>query len=102
MPDYFTLPELRALPDVGDAAKYPDERCEAAASHVVGIIEREVGTAFVERTVTETYNGGRDCIVLDHADARSVTAVDVDGTAADVSLLTVQDGILRPLSGGAP
>lgn len=96
MPDYFTLDELRALPDMGDATRYPDDRCEASAAYIVGIIEREVGTAFISRTVTEVYDGGRECIALDHPDATGVTSVTVDGVAADVSLLVVKDGILRP------
>lgn len=102
MPDYFTLGELRALPDMGDAEKYPDARCEAASAYIVGIIEREVGTSFISRTATETHNGGRSCIVLDHADATGVTSVTVDGVTADTSLLVVQDGVLQPQSGGAP
>lgn len=60
MPEYFTLPELRALPQMDNSSKYTDARCEAAAAFVVAEIERVVGTSFVARTVTdEVHDGGR-------------------------------------------
>lgn len=103
MPDYFTLTELRAMPHMGDATKYAAARVEAAAAYIVGIFEREVGTAFVTRTVTaEIHDGGHDVIVLDHADAVAVTAITVDGVAASTSGLTVNGGILQATTGGAP
>ena len=100
-PDYFALVELRALPQMGDATKYGDDRCLAAAAYVTGIVEREVGTAFVTRTVTaEIHDGGTTELVLEQPYARAVTAMTVDGTSLDVSELVVQDGIVRRVVGG--
>lgn len=95
MPDYFTLDELRALPHMGDTVKYPDDRVEAAAAYIVGIIEREVGTSFVERTVTEVRDGGCYKLILDTAHVRSVTSVTVDGTPLDVADIVEDGGVLR-------
>lgn len=81
MPDYFTLAEFRALPDMSSDSKYPDARVEAAAAHIVGIIEREVGTSFVERAVTEVHDGGDDRIVLNAALVRSITSATESGVA---------------------
>lgn len=100
MPDYFTLDELRALPQMGDTVKYPDDRVEAAAAYIVGIIEREVDTAFVSRTVTnEIHDGGGATIVLDHADVTAVTTLTVDGVAVDPSNYVVTSGVVRLTSG---
>lgn len=68
MPDYFTLAELRSLPDVSDAAKYPDETAEAIAAEVAAEIERVVEASFVprERTfVQPTTRAGRAAAVPD-------------------------------------
>lgn len=95
MPDYFTLAELRALPEMSDAATYTDARIEAAAAYVVAIIEREVGTSFVARTVTnEMHDGGADVIVLDSPYVLSVTSVTEDGVAV-TDTLRAPDGVLR-------
>ncbi|MGH9460372.1 MAG: hypothetical protein ACRD1X_04090 [Vicinamibacteria bacterium] len=55
--DYFTLTELRALPDVSNTTKYSDAQLTAAGEWVQGIIERECQTSFVARSTTETLNG---------------------------------------------
>jgi hypothetical protein len=102
VPDYFTLPELRALPDVSNETKYPNARCEAAAAKFVDIIEREVGTSFITRTITgERHNGGGSAIVLKRPFARSITSATENG-AAVTDELVVEDGVLYRLSGGYP
>lgn len=58
-PDYFTIAEFRALPDMSDTDRYSDALVLLRAAEVTGIIEREVGTSFVARQVTdEPHNGG--------------------------------------------
>lgn len=101
--DYFTEGELRALPHLADTGKYPDERCEAAAAHIVGIIEREVRTSFIARTVTdELYDGtGCDTLVLRKAHVLSVTSVSVAGISVP-GPFTARGGVLRRSSGVWP
>lgn len=102
MPEYFTLGELRALPQLADASRYPDARCEAAAAWAVGVIEREVGqVSFIHRTHTETHDGGRDVIVLDQPWAQNtgVLAATEDG-ATVTDQLRVSSGVLRRFSAG--
>lgn len=83
------------MPDMGDTAKFPLERVEAVAANVVAIIEREVGTSFIGRTVTQTYDGnGTTGIMLRQAHVQSVTSVEVDGVAV-TDALTAPSGILR-------
>lgn len=94
MPDYFTLAELRALPDVANEAKYPDASCEDAAAYVVELIEREVGTSFIARTVTsERHNGGVDGIVLNRR-ALSITSATINGTAVTDTLRLVGSNVV--------
>jgi len=94
MPDYFTLAELAALPNMTEG-RYTDARKEAAAAYVVGIIEREVGTSFVARTVTdEEHDGGSDAIVLASPHVLSVTSATEDGVAV-TDTLRARSGILR-------
>lgn len=103
MPEYFALADLRALPDVSDAVKYPDASVEAAAAYVVGVIER-VAFPFVERTVTgERHSGTRAnrnnrAIVVSKRLARSVTALTENGIAygpAELAQLVVDRGVIR-------
>lgn len=101
MPDYFTLAELRALPHMGDVVKYPDDRVEAAAAYIVGIIEREVGTSFVARTVTETFNGGCSKVVLDNASVQSITSVTVSGTPLTLGNVHERGGVVTYIIGNA-
>lgn len=82
MPDYFTLAELRALPDMSDAVKYPDAAVELAADYIVDVIERVVGTSFVGRSVTETHDGlGRYGIPVRRPFVLSVTSAAENGVA---------------------
>lgn len=93
MPEYFTLEELDALPNMTEG-RYSGVRKEAAAAWAVGIIEREVDTSFVARTVTETHDGGGHAIVLRKAHVLSVTSATESG-AAVTDTLRVRHGILR-------
>lgn len=110
MPEYFTLPELRTLPQLGDTARYPDARCESAAAWAVGIIEREVGgVPFIYRTVTgEAHDGGRLEVVLDepYAVSTGILAVTENGTPVVDGVnakLLLRSGVLRKIgAGGAP
>lgn len=100
-PDYFTMEEFRALPQMGDAQRYPDPRVEASAAYIIGVIEREVDASFIERTVTdEQHNGGRLGIVLDQAYAREVISLTVAGVAVALDTITLADGVVRLTSGG--
>lgn len=102
MPDYFTLAELRALPDVSNTVKYPEDRVEAAAAHIVGVIEREVGTSFITRMVVdEAYDGGSDRIALRRGYVQAIVSATEDGVAVTDDLI-VRHGTLLRLSGGFP
>lgn len=95
---YFTTAELRALPDMADDIRFPDDRLDAAHDWVVSIIERECDTSFIPTEVTETLNGlGRDALFLSSPYVQSVESVSVDGTALtdpEVAALLIQSGAL--------
>lgn len=98
--EYFTAAELNALPNMSEA-RYSTARKEAAAAWAVEIIEREVGTSFIARTVTdEIHDGGGDAIVLDSPYVLSVTSATEDGVAV-TDTLRVRDGVLRRFSGAS-
>ena len=98
MPDYFTLAELKALPDMSGET---DARIEAAAAWAVEIIEREVGTSFVARTVTdEVHDGGDAIVVLDTPYVLSVTSATENGSAV-TDTLSAKAGVLRRFSTGS-
>ncbi|WP_332645113.1 hypothetical protein [Aeromicrobium sp.] len=102
MPDYFTLAELRALPDVDNVTKYPEARCEAAADHIVAIFEREVGTSFITRMVVdEAYDGGTNWIPLRRSYVQAIVSATEDGAVVTDDLI-VRGGVLLRLSGGSP
>lgn len=99
MSEYFTLGELRAFPDVSSAVTYPDARVNAAEAYVVGILEREVGTSFIARTVTdERHNGGDYTIALKKPWVLSVTSATENGVTV-TDTLRVQDGVLQRING---
>lgn len=101
MPDYFTLAELRALPDVSDTVTYPDARVEAVAAYITAVIEREVGTSFISRSVVdEVHDGGLTGIQLRKRFARTVTSVTEDGVAVTDNL-RIQGGVLRRFTAGS-
>lgn len=100
MPEYFTVVELRALPDMSDTTKYPDAACEAAAARVVSIIERECQTSFVARTVTdEVHDGGCYEIFPDRSWVLSVTSAKENGVAVTDTLRLKHGRVLRYATG---
>jgi hypothetical protein len=102
VPEYFTLPELRALPQLGDTARYPDARCESAAAWAVAVIEREVGqVSFIHREHTETHDGGRDSIVLEQPWAQNTAALAAtENGIAVTDQLRISSGVLRRFPAG--
>ncbi len=93
---YFTEAELKALPDMSGETS---ARITAATAWAVGVIEREVGTSFIARTVTnEIHDGGCDAIVLDSPHVLSVTSATENGTTV-TDVLRVRSGIVRRFSG---
>lgn len=93
--EYFTETELRALPQMSDDSVYTDDRIDAAAAHVVAVIEREVGTSFIARTVTdERHDGGAYGIVLKRPHVLSVTSAAESGVAV-ADTLRVSAGVVR-------
>jgi hypothetical protein len=94
MPDYFTLAEFRTLPDMQDAQQYPDARVEAASDYITAIIEREVGTSFIARTATETFDGnsGNEIRLGSHY-ARAITSATVDGVTLSDTLDVVYGNV---------
>lgn len=92
--EYFTLAELNALPNMTEG-RYSTARKEAAAAWAVGIIEREVETSFIARTVTdEIHGGGGSSIVLDTPHVLSVTSATENGVAV-TDTLKVRNGVVR-------
>jgi hypothetical protein len=94
--EYFTEAELKALPDMSGEST---ARITAAGEWAVGVIEREVGTSFVARTVTdEIHDGGSDHIILREPHALTVTSATQNGVAV-TDVLRLRAGILRKFSG---
>lgn len=95
---YFTLAELRGMPDLTDAYQFGDERLTSAGEYVEAVIERVVGTSFVARTVTgERHDGGSDSIALDRPYPIAVSAATEDGVAV-TDTLRIVGGLLRRYS----
>lgn len=96
-PDYFTLAEFRALPDMESA---DEGKVLAIAAYFTAIVERETGRCFVPRTITETLSGGwASAIVLKRADVVSVTTLIVDGSSVGTGTVAAGAGVLRYLDG---
>lgn len=94
--EYFTLAELRALPDMDDDTAYPDARVDAAAAYIVGVIEREVGTSFIVRSHTdEAHDGGAAAVVPASAYVRGVTQVKVNGVVSTSTIKVRNDAVYR-------
>jgi hypothetical protein len=90
--DYFTEAELKALPDMSGESS---ARILAAGEWAQGVIEREVNTSFVARTVTnESHDGDTYAIPLDKPYVISVTSATENGTAV-TDVLRVRHGVLR-------
>jgi hypothetical protein len=100
-PEYFTLTEFRLLPDMSNATKYPDALVLDAAAYVTAILEREVGTSFIPRTITgEIHDGGTYEIVLRSPFVQSITSVTQNGVAITDDLRS-RSGVLRRFSTGS-
>jgi hypothetical protein len=95
---YFDIAELRAIPDVSDAVKYPDVRLASARAWIEAIIERHVGTSFIDRSRVRTVDGnGRNSLLLPGY-ASSVLSVAVNGVALTDFVLS-SAGVLTLTSG---
>lgn len=100
-PEYFTLAEFRALmPDMSSSVTYPDSSVVAAAAYVTAVIERFVGTSFVGRAYTETYDGGDSAIVLRQPFVQSISSVTENGVTVSDSI-TFRDGVLEHKATGS-
>lgn len=100
--EYFELAEFRALPQMSDTALYTDERIDAKAAEAVADFEREIGTSFIGREVTERYDGGGVGINLRQRytlDEPAPTATE-NGTAVADDLV-LDAGILYRFAAGA-
>lgn len=101
MPDYFTLAELRALPDMANTTKYPEAAVEDAAAYIVSIIEREVGTSFITRIITdEPHDGCGDYVVLGDNYPRALLSVTEAGVTVTGASLDARGGVLRRTTSG--
>jgi hypothetical protein len=103
-PDYFTLAEFRASSaDTSNTTTYTDARVLAAAAYITGIIEREVGTSFISRTVAdEVHDGGCFEVILKRPFtlATAVTATE-NGTAVTDTLSVSPNGLLQRFATGS-
>jgi len=101
-PEYFTLVEFRLLPQMSDDEQYPNARVEAKAAEAVADIEREVGTSFIGREVTERYDGTRGGINLRKRYVLADPAPEATESGVAVTDdLVVDDGILYRFVTGA-
>lgn len=98
---YFTIDELRELPQMENTTKYSDERITSARDWIEAIIERKCGTSFVPRVFTEVVDGDRanrvGGLLLSTPHVLSVTAVESNGVALNVGQLAeinIRSGIL--------
>lgn len=104
---YFTIAELRDLPQMADAVKYTDARINSTRDAVETLIEKKCGAAFVVRQAIETFSGdeansGGLMIVLSEPYARAVTALTSNGvvfTAPQLAELSLRAGVLERRSG---
>lgn len=99
--DYFTLEEARALPDISDESKYPDDRVTAAGEYVQAIIEGACQTSFVAREVVESLDGdGTTSLRLSTPYVLSVTSVTISG-ATSTDEFTATHGVLERTTTGS-
>lgn len=98
-PDYFTVTEFRALPDMSDATTYTEAKILNAAAYFTEIVEKELW-AMIPRSFTETLDGDWSTSLFLEREATSLTSVTVDGTAVSTSLLTCTSGVVRYKSPG--
>jgi hypothetical protein len=92
--DYFTLAELRALPDV-TAGEFTDAQITTAGEFMQAIVESECQASFVSRATVETLDGtGGTTLRLKTPYVLSITSVTVDGVTL-TDQFTVDAGILE-------
>jgi len=98
--DYFTLAEVRALPDVDDTTLYPDADVTAEGEAVQALVERVCATSFVARETVEVLDGtGTGCLTLKTPYVLSITSVVINGITA-TDQFTVDAGILERRAAG--
>lgn len=106
--EFFTIEEFRALPQMGDTAKYPPDRVESAAGFVVATTEGSAGVSFIPRSHTVVKSGTEanargGAITLMKRRPIAVTAVSQSGVAlspTELAQLSINRGVLRWLASG--
>lgn len=96
---YLTTAQVRALPNLGDTAKYPDTAITDAVGWFETTFEDATGVAWIPRTVTETLSGrGGAALLLSYMFPRTIAAVSITTngvatafTAAELADLVVYD-----------
>jgi hypothetical protein len=88
---YVTIPEIRALPNLGDITKFTDAELADARDWFETIFERHTGMAFVPRTATERLDGRYATIMLKHWPVIAVTAVRSYTSATGYTAFTVDE-----------
>lgn len=80
-----------------------DEELSGFVRATTAIVELHVG-AIVRRSLTETFDGGREAITLTRAPVLTITSVTENGTAVSASgySLSKPSGVLRRISGSFP
>ncbi len=74
-PTYVTIAQVRALRDMADQGRYPDDDINAATVWFEERFEGHVGVAFLPRSATERLRGNRQTLRLLRWPVRSVVAV---------------------------
>jgi hypothetical protein len=101
-PEYFTLAEFRALPDMDNTTTYTEAKVLAEAAAVTAIIERECQTSFIARTVTdERHDGGCHELILAKPYVLSVTSATENGTAVTDTLRVKKNGVMLRYATGS-
>ncbi|MCA1569753.1 MAG: hypothetical protein LC798_05410 [Chloroflexi bacterium] len=93
---YFSLAELRALPGLTDPNRFPVDELAKARTRAEADIERDIGTAFVERYATSTLTGYGEQSLAVRPYVRRVLGV----TAAGVALTEEEVAALVPYPTG--
>jgi hypothetical protein len=97
--EYFTLAELRLLPDCAGSA-FTDAQITTAGEFIQAAVETECQTSFVARSVTETLDGtGTTRLRLKTPYVVAITSVTVNGVAL-TDQFTVDAGILERRTAG--
>lgn len=90
---YVTLAQLRALPNLGDSAKFTDAELTVATSWFETKFERYTGVAWAPRVVVdERLDGtGEPTLLLGHMYPISVQGVEVVSDAGGITAFTAAD-----------